>query len=357
MRSVHLISVFLMACLPLGCANWPGTAGPESAAEQDQSTALQLIAEDFVIALQQIPTLQPSTTTVQLLQSELRDPFTRRMRDALQEGGYGTRWVENGAHSQLFQYRHEDGIDKASRPNELYEIAIGNIELRRRYVSDEADRTRPATPMYVRGADASRIVMNDSHFEPVSSTASLPAKGGASSAEAGRQTTSSASTAPQRLSVPSEVNPLNPLIAGTERKTEIGLPMIALPRVENVFELGGSNFTDILADSLLVREQVLTFANDSLRLGMVNKILVEQMVESYQPETDVFSVLGCSLGPTRLKSGNAALALGRASRVREALLFAGVPQDRILDEGCWADDGSGKALPRRGVVVTLHRKV
>ncbi len=357
MRSVHLISVFLMACLPLGCANWPGTAGPESVADQDQSTALQLIAEDFVIALQQIPTLPPSSTTVQLLQSELDDPFTQRMRDALQQGGYGTRWVESGAHSQLFQYRHEEGIDETSRANELYELAIGDIELRRRYVLGEDDRTSPATPMYVRGADASKIVMNDSHFGSVSSTASLaglPEEGVVNSAEAGND---AASVAPQRLSVPNEVNPLNPLIAGTERKTEIGLPMIALPRVENVFELGGSNYTDILADSLLVREQVLTFANDSLRLGMVNKILVEQMVESFQPETDVFSVLGCSLGPTKLKSGNAALALGRASRVREALLFAGVPQDRILDEGCWADDGSGKALPRRGVVVTLNRKV
>ncbi|MGQ7846203.1 hypothetical protein ACUNV4_17090 [Granulosicoccus sp. 3-233] len=358
MRSGHFIGVLIAASLPLGCASWQEPGSPDISstvtAEQRQASAMQLIAQDFVIALRQIPALPPVSTTVSLLQSERDDPFTRHMREALQAAGYGTRWVQNAAPGLLFQYRHENGVDRASR-QDLYEVAIGHVELRRRFATDGSGLITPATPLYVRGADASDVVMDDSRFSPSSQLAGRSAPNGSESVD----TTMSrpvSSTGTRGLAVPQEANPLNPLIAGTDRRRELGMPLLALPRVENVFDIGGSNFTDILADSLLVREQILTFANDSLRLGAVNKTLVEQMVESFQPETDVFSVLGCSLGPTQLKSGNAALALGRASRVREALLFAGVPQERILDEGCWASDGSGKALPRRGVVVTLNRK-
>ena len=134
------------------------------------------------------------------------------------------------------------------------------------------------------------------------------------------------------------------------------MPLIALPQVQNVFELGGSNFETILAEHHVVDEQVLTFANDSLRLGELNKQFVEKMVEDFNGKTDIFSIIGCSLGPTQVAGGNAALALGRANRVREALLFAGVPENLILDEGCWAGDTDLNTLPRRGVVVTLNRK-
>jgi len=365
MRSSHFVGVLFMACLPLGCSSWQ----VENDSRHDvgsnelpaESVVTRLIASDFVNALQQIPSLPPSATTVQLLHSELYDPFTLRMRDALQEAGYGTRWVKEGAHAQLFQYRHESGVDDASRPQELYEVAVGSVELRRRYATDEHDRVSPVTPLYVRGADASGIQMNDSHFELLDNASQLAQTSKADATKPVAVTSSQRQTAPSagrsnQLSVPNDANPLNPLVSGADRNRDLSLPLVALPRVENVFELGGSNYQALLSDHLLVREQILTFANDSLRLGAVNKILVEQMVESFQPETDVFSVLGCSLGPTSLQSGNAALALGRASRVREALLFAGVPQDRIFDEGCWAGDSSDKALPRRGVVVTLNRK-
>lgn len=69
----------------------------------------------------------------------------------------------------------------------------------------------------------------------------------------------------------------------------------------------------------------------------------------------MISVVGCSHGNTALKGGNEALAIGRANRVKEALLYAGVESKKVLEEGCWAnihyDD-----LPRRGVVIELKRK-
>jgi len=128
------------------------------------------------------------------------------------------------------------------------------------------------------------------------------------------------------------------------------------PTVRNVFDLGASNFLRQLIDSVVVDSRVLTFANDSLRLGAPNKRLVERMVDKFNPQTDVFSVIGCSMGPTQVRGGNAALALGRASRVVEALRFAGVDDSMILDEGCWAGSGSFGDLPHRGVVISLNRK-
>lgn len=377
MRSLQIFGVFFIACLPMGCASWPvakplnngsqnsGSQNSSSTSDQalTEDRALQLIATDFVLALQQLPSMLPSSTTVQMLSTDAEDRFTLHMKEALQSAGYGTRWVADSSWRQLFQFRHERALDSASMPVDLYEIAIGAVELRRRYARDVQSRISPASPLYVRGADARGIRLDDAHFE--SAGEASPSLAGRVAADRARrehnQDGSNAiafagSSAAQPLSIAPEASPLNPLIAGVDRRKRLSLPLVALPRIENVFELGGSNYQQLLASHQVVREQVLTFANDSLRLGAVNKHLVAQMVESFQPGSDVFSVIGCSLGPTQLKSGNAALALGRASRVREALLFAGVPQDRILDEGCWAGDSSGNELPRRGVVLTLNRR-
>lgn len=36
------------------------------------------------------------------------------------------------------------------------------------------------------------------------------------------------------------------------------------------------------------------------------------------PDTDVLSVIGCSLEPTAIQNGNSLLAIGRANRVKES---------------------------------------
>lgn len=331
-----------------------------------------LIAEDFANALLQIPDLQPSRTTVQFLRSQHDDAFALTMRLALQQRGYGLRWVEKDAYPLVFRYRREEIPDTGLASHQGYQIAVGQIQMRRQYAHDDASRLWPQTPMFVRGVDATHMQLDDAHFAVAargeyvplgkrsrhhdtpkdakslasSSAGSLPDAGGDSATET-VQTTDTAA----RLS------PLDPLIAGTESPRALSLPLIDLPGEQNVFDRGRSNYHQLLEQHRVISEKVLTFANDSLRLGSLNKHLVEQMVELFRADSDVFSVLGCSLGPTRLEGGNVALALGRASRVREALLFAGVPQDRILDEGCWAGDGTGLPLPRRGVVLTLNRRV
>jgi hypothetical protein len=156
--------------------------------------------------------------------------------------------------------------------------------------------------------------------------------------------------------VPKNISPLAGLVASVSAANALTVRTIASSHSQNVFDLGRSNYANALSEHGSVVEQVLTFPNDSLRMGKANKQLLEALVTRFNPTTDLFSVIGCSLGPTNLKNGNAALALGRASRVREALLFAGVDPRKILDEGCWAGDSPSSTLPRRGVVVTLNRQ-
>ncbi|MFK7992692.1 MAG: hypothetical protein AB8B87_01050 [Granulosicoccus sp.] len=370
------LSVFCVALQIGGCTifNDEGiTSEPSSSA----SSPLDLIAQDFVSALSQLESLPPAGTTVDLQRSDRSDGFTLAMLRALQKAGYGVRWVENEGSASLFQYRQVAQAAAAAAQRDTYELAVGFVEMRRDYVTDGGVRVRPVTPLYVRGTDASGIVLNDAIFDQQEQEHGQPedqdtpvqnntqdlqvAQVNAVPLKPLAKIQSTASPAlglqnPSSLTLPSDANPLSPIVGSAVSGGSLSLPLVKMPRGENVFELGGSNFADALAGRSVLAEQVLIFGNDSMRLGGHNKTLVKRMVERFDPQTDVFSVIGCSMGPTAVKGGNAALALGRAGRVVEALRFAGVDDSQILDEGCWAGDGSLDDLPRRGVVLTLNRQ-
>lgn len=298
--------------------------------------ALALIAADFVNAMRQIPSLLPATTTVQLLRSQSDDELIKAFRGALVRTGYGVRWVHEPSGKVLLQYRQETTNESDTFDQLRFDIAVGNIELRRSYTDVVSNQVQPVTPLYVRGADATQVVLDDSDLFTVKSIQAVE-------------------SAP--LTLPESVSPLSGLLSNVDAANSLTVAGLVSSQAQNVLDLGGSNFAHALSEYDILFEQVLTFPNDSLRMGNTNKKLVDVLVTRFNPATDIFSVLGCSIGPTNLKNGNAALALGRASRVREALLFAGVDRNKIFDEGCWAGDSSGTTLPGRGVVLTLNRKI
>ena len=79
------------------------------------------------------------------------------------------------------------------------------------------------------------------------------------------------------------------------------------------------------------------------------------MLDDFNSSSDLISVIGCSHGKSKIADGNKRLALGRARRVMDELLYNEVPADRLYDEGCWAGVEQ-KTLPSRGVIVTLRRQ-
>ncbi|MFK7857724.1 MAG: hypothetical protein AB8B64_02810 [Granulosicoccus sp.] len=329
----------LSVLLPGGCAVVKdGGISPELvrtfAAPQD------LIARDFVSAIRQIESLPPAETTVDMQLAYRGDDFTMVMFDALSQAGYGVRWIDNEDSPSLFRYRLIAQDAAAAARRDTYELALGQIEMRRDYVTDGV-RIRPVTPLLVRGTDARGISLNDSHFN---------------TENAGINPKAHAVQTPSTRSIPQDASPLDPIVGSAGSVRPVSFPLVSLPSAKNVFELGSSNFADTIAARALVAEHILVFANDSMRLGDSNKKRVDQMVLRFNPQTDVFSVIGCSMGVTDVPGGNAALALGRAGRVVEALRHAGVDDRHILDEGCWSGDGALQNLPRRGVVLTLNRQ-
>jgi len=382
-----LIPLLMPALLLGGCGSW---GGGERSASADPVAEERLVARDFANALRQLDGYAPGETIVRLERRDDGDSFAAALAAELQAGGYEVRVAsEEGANRLRYRRRRAEGDAGANR--DVYEIAIGAVRMRREYDVRDGGDVFPSSPLYVRGADASAVRLDESIFEGASSVRRARGAAGGDApdvpgAGADRPDGGAPLIGARADGVAPRAAPRRAVVTPVPRGLSRGagdaarLPgeLLADARDDtgrtaavpggtdasiaaltggdvNMFELGTSNFDAVFTAYEDVAEAVLVFADDSLNLGRRNKRAVEAMVERFDPEQDVFSVVGCSLGPTRVEGGNAALALGRAGRVREALLFAGVDQERILDEGCWAGESGDQQLPTRGVVVTLKR--
>ena len=228
------------------------------------------------------------------------------------------------------------------------EATVFDCELRQRAGTGGSRAVRrdgwvPAGPLYVRGVDVAGI-------GPAASAAPAAPASPASASIAAATAAPAPTDAPSRIAIDPATG--RPVYDGLARGT-LGAP--APPTARNVMDLGDSNFADLFAGYADVTERTLVFGNDSVRLGTDNKAIVADVARRFDPARDVFSIVGCSLGRTALPNGNERLALGRANRVKEELVQAGVPSERIVDEGCWAGDASER-FPSRGVVLTLRRR-
>jgi len=377
-----------------GCSTWPQKT--DSTADSNK-----LIAIDFVNAMMQIDSLHPSSTTVQFeLGSDLKDPYIKAFKDTLQEAGYGIQIVSSPTGKRLVKHKVSQNRNQNALRTDTHEVFLGLIHMLKKYQIDENGYVRPASNLFVKGADIAGVRKNDTIFDPDSSSPSQtkPAspdmlvdqtvvQPALTSSEKNDQsqknqqppadnlfaanTTALDNLDGNRSLTLKDVMP--PVMAKNEpvQSSNPDQPNAEVPAMstgalipnpdplfnytQNMAVIGESNYKASFGGYLNVDEQILTFDNDSLRLGETNKWHIQQAVQHFNPTSDKFSIVGCSLGPTKLKSGNEGLAIGRANRVKEALIFAGVPQGSILDEGCWATESIEK-MPSRGVVLVLKRK-
>jgi len=319
---MSVLLVFASGCSSIGIkAPWNNEPSPD----------YQLIAANLINSLSQFPHLSPLIATVQM--TEPTTDFTRNVKTKLQAQGYK---VETILHSEgVNQVRPEI---KAMRGNaadqNLYVLNIGRVSAERAYAT-VAGNTVPVSEQVIRGVDERKVTLNDDIFETPD--------------------TGFTQVAFKPYNGPNIDDVLAP---EASKSTPDGTPakLSGSAIKANLYETLVSNYADVFEGFEDVDQSILIFPNDSLRLGDANKFIIEKYVESMNPETDILSVIGCSHGKTAINNGNSLLALGRANRVKEALLFSGLEHDRILDEGCWAPRTFDEVMPRRGVVLTLKRQ-
>lgn len=292
--------------------------------------AYDQIAENLVNSLVQIPKLNPSITAVQIPASGSK--FDSQLRAALVSNGFEIKPASDDAELLIVDSEIKQTSTIAGK-HRVFEVSIGPVSIARAYAVVKGV-TVPVTSQVITGAEAQAIEVNDDLF------------GTADSALASVEFQTPGSEENVRV-MPVTVKIAEPkLLAANDGDA----------RRQNYFEIGESNYGSVFNDYEDVASSVLIFPNDSLRLGGSNKAIIEQYVAKMDPDTDVLSVIGCSLGPTEIKNGNSLLAIGRANRVKEAFLFSGLEHDQVLEEGCWAPEIAEIALPTRGVVVTLKRQ-
>ena len=307
LASASATTLALAAALALssGCSIL-GSAGTDGAdavpSVVDDFPRSRHVALDFVDAMATLPALAPRGTTLYAARPPSR--FGGILVGALQSAGYDLRLGADDAPLTL------DYDVSAAAPGDdvgryTFRVVADGVRLERSYVADVAG-IRPITAMRVNG----RELATDAPAPVVTAVPLVPS--------------------------PVAVAPV------PERKG-------------NVYETRRSNYADLLVSYDTLRRDVMVFPNDSLHMGRDNKRLARRIADAFDPERDVISVIGCSHGRTALDDGNERLANGRALRVKEAFVLAGIDADLVLEEGCWAGHHFEK-MPARGVVVTHQRR-
>lgn len=375
-------------------ASLPAEASSEVRAESER-----LVAQDMVNVLVQIDSMPVHSTTLHFPKSaHSKDDFARQLHEELVQAGYAIRMSDNSAFPTDTPVTHTVETAQIDAYKTMtYTVSVGDVGVRRAYQITEQGGITPYSSMQIKGVDASQIRIDQGIFasaprevitreaasqEAAQTLASTHQQQPAVPASSNAGTGISATT-PQIASndrQPVQTSPPDTLLTGlaTRQSADRELLDIVAPVVthsatqtnvfgsiaelsaaptRNVRELGESNFASVFDELAIVKETILTFDNDSIRLGANNKARISQFIDFFEPSTDIFSIIGCSTGPTRLEIGQQGLALGRANTVKQELMFSGIPDENILEEGCWAEEAYDHRMPRRGVVVALKRRL
>jgi len=284
-----------------------------------------LIAENLVHALGSIDSISRINTTFQMLQPTT--PIGDAVFNAVKNQGYGIQIVTGDLGNNFLRYKAELSQTESGL-QEVYSLAVGDHSVSRQYTVDNG-ATVPISPVTIQTNGVVESPLDDSLFglfleNSVSSVIEINTK------------------------VPDVVvyKEDNDSADGSQE------PLLLL---KNVYSIQESNFKSIFANYDTVSQQTLIFSNDSLSLGLNNKIKLSNLAVEINPETDIVSVIGCSHGRSSYENGNQLLAEGRAQRVTESLMFSGVDPNLIFDEACWASNYWDEEAPRRGVMVTHKR--
>lgn len=315
----------------------PGTQQHSLGAETAQSdgqtfdesfSKSEFIANDFLAVIVRVKEFIPGTT--QFTASLPRTRYGEILMEGVRQAGFN---ILLGPDSHRPRLSYDIDLPSGDPQNlHTFYVSVGHVHLKRSYEIVD-DRIAPASAMLMAGLEFSDL--RPVGVDSVSSRRPQPVE---SSSEDYPDTNSGLSD----LKVPH----LNRLLSSDTAWN---------PLESNMYESRTSVYEPLFADSSAtyteLSSQILVFPNDSLILGDENKLYLRQLVDRMQAGRDVIRIIGCSHGKTNLNDGNQRLARGRAVRVREELLHAGVDDASILHEACWANQHFDEMMPRRGVVI------
>jgi len=281
-----------------------------------------------------------------------RNAFGKALRIAATSSGYALETVsspDSGDNYVKFSIREfGDAVDGTTY---TYDVSVGDIDFRRVYKPLDDGGVMPFKPMLVRGFDVAQLETDDSIFTESVNSKKPPEKSpfikrvprikyaapiavAKNDQSPGPQpvdpandgsTATAANDATANEPSPAQVNEqpvaiAAPLISdlpepvfdgstdtsakgsGTVAQSLVGSDLFAgfqTIRKINIAVTGASNYENLLADKKDVAEEILIFGDDSYVLGARNKQILGNMMGSFNPDTDVVSVVGCSTHTTR----------------------------------------------------------
>ena len=366
-RSEFTAVALCVIALSAGCAYLPqtqvvqvGSPGANTpAATTNLTNPIELVSIDLVNALMQIEGKHPARTKLHMLQPQ--NDFSRHLHKVLLLAGYGVDVGDDQGSGGFVDYLISDTEQTSDGPVVTYQLAIDDVKIKRDYIISN-DQVSPASSLFVKGADPTNIGLNDHIFTTGVQVSNDRATEGLAGSSSNQVIVAAVEEPVINVGQPSTTvtSPTPSVSSETSSGSGSIFPTTDVTRQKgNVYDLGSSNYSNLFVNYIDLSKTILTFGNDDYRvLGKQNKAKLMQLVDEFEGSTDIFSVIGCSHGTSHVISEgdpNALLALGRASRVKEELLIVGVPEDKILDEGCWSVVHYDEVMPRRGVVVSLKR--
>lgn len=308
----------------------------------------RLIAADFATTLSQIPETNPAVTILHTETPSSR--FGELLLSALQGAGFDLRLGDNSSNSWL-SYSAEQDAQPTLDNNPVYTfiVAAGDVKLKRSYEVDEYG-VKPRSNMFVRGASAANLTVDDSIFNNARPATVVAKNEVIDNNDDSFFEQIAATTQPELSAVPAQ-KPIE--------VTEAVVPELSIEQagkeIHNLYETRQSKYQDVFKNYEVIDSNVLVFANDSLVLGQANKDSIATIAAQFDPQTDVMSVIGCSHGASKIENGNAYLANNRAIRVKNEFVTVGLNHTKVYEEGCW-DKNHFSKMPARGVLVQ-HRRL
>jgi len=303
----------------------------------DKQTPSTLAATDFVANIEAMLNPRQSLRTLHMPSNST--DFGHALRIKLREAGYHLVAAETadslGVSYEVSSLQSEQGASSD------YRVAVGPMKLQRTYVQD-ATGIYPATAMSTEIVQTTTDSIANDPFAQL-----LDAQQGSVTAVATQSTNDNIAEQTQVAAVA--------LADRANITPDLPASLDGIERL-NMYKTRESSFAKFTLGYKGVSKQILDFPNDSLTMSSDVENELYALSQLFRADTDVFSVIGCSHGKTKLENGNALLAVGRSKRVAQYLVEQGIPVNRILDEGCWAPVHFDGAMPRRGVVVELKRK-